>query len=241
MGNLKTLYHLLLNPVRGASHAERLEAFYGPQASNYDNFRKRLLHGREALFESLPVTPAQTWVDLGAGTGASLDFMGARCRDFAHIHLVDLSPSLLAVAGERVAQRGLENVTLHEADATTFVPEGEGVDLVTFSYSLTMIPDWFAALENACRMLKPGGHIGIVDFYVSRKHVQETERHHSPFARHFWPFWFANDNVFLSPDHLPWLRHRCDETHGEESAGGLPYLPFTRVPYYVFVGSPRLR
>ena len=230
---------MLLTPVRGESHAERLEAFYGPQASGYDSFRRRLLHGRESLFGALPVTPAQTWVDIGAGTGASLDFMGARAQDFANIHLVDLSTSLLSVAEERVARRGLENVTLHEADATTFVPAGEGVDLVTFSYSLTMIPDWFAALENARRMLKPGGHIGIVDFYVARKHPVEPARRHGLFTRHFWPFWFANDNVFLSPDHLPWLNYHFDVVRREESYGNLPYIPFTQVPYYLFIGTSR--
>ena len=31
-----------------------------------------------------------------------------------------------------------------------------------FSYTLSMIPDWFAALENARRLLKPGGTIGVV-------------------------------------------------------------------------------
>lgn len=237
MRELMTLYHMLLGPSGGASHAERLEAFYGPQASHYDSFRKRLLHGRESMFEALPVAPEQTWVDLGAGTGASLDFMGERTRHFAEIQLVDLSASLLAVAEERVAHRGLEQVTLHESDATTFVPNGGKVDLVTFSYSLTMIPDWFAALENARRMLKPGGHIGIVDFYVARKHVVGSARHHGPFTRHFWPFWFANDNVFLSPDHLPWLTHHFEEVERRESVGSLPYLPLTRVPYYYFIGK----
>ncbi len=239
MRELMTLYHMLLGSVRGDSHAERLEAFYGPQASHYDSFRKRLLHGRESMFEALPVTPAQTWVDLGAGTGASLDFMGDRTQSFASIQLVDLSASLLAVAEERIAHRGLKQVSLHEEDATTFVPEGGKVDLVTFSYSLTMIPDWFAALENARRMLKPGGHIGIVDFYVARKHAVDPARHHGSFTRHFWPFWFANDNVFLSPDHLPWLTHHFQEVARRESCGSLPYLPITRVPYYYFIGTPR--
>ena len=35
------------------------------------------------------------------------------------------------------------------------------VDVVTFSYALTMIPDWRAAIRNAFRMLKPGGRIGV--------------------------------------------------------------------------------
>lgn len=237
--DLKTLYHIVTGPVGGANHADRLEAFYGPQAEGYDHFRKRLLHGRESLFETLPVKPGQTWVDLGAGTGTSLDFMGDRARELDAIHLIDLSPSLLRVAARRVQDQGLTNVSLHEADVTTFMPESGPVDLVTFSYSLTMIPDWFAALDQARRMLKPGGHIGLVDFFVSRKHVDANRAAHGAMTRHCWPWWFANDNVFLNPDHLPYLESRFDTVHLQERTGSLPYVPLARVPYYVFVGAPR--
>ena len=43
------------------------------------------------------------------------------------------------------------------------------VDVVTFSYALTMIPDWRAAIRNAFRMLKPGGHIAVCDFTVTKE------------------------------------------------------------------------
>ena len=35
-----------------------------------------------------------------------------------------------------------------------------------------MIPDWFAAVDHAWRLLRPGGTIGVVDFYVGRKHPE---------------------------------------------------------------------
>ena len=239
MRDLATLYHLMVRPVRGGTHAQRLESFYGPQAESYDDFRQRLLHGREALFSSLPVEAGQTWIDMGGATGASIAFMGKRAAALERIHIVDLSPSLLNIARKRVSALGLANVTLHEADVTTFAPEGGPVDLITFSYSLTMIPNWFAALEHALRLLKPGGHIGVVDFYVSRKHVSEGRRRHSAFTRHFWPAWFANDNVFLNPDHLPWLEHTFETIHLEEGRGGLPFVPLAKVPHYGFVGRKR--
>lgn len=240
MDDLKTLYHLLITPVRGTTHADRLESFYRPQAEGYDTFRRRLLHGREALFDGLSVDAGQTWVDFGAGTGISLEFMGEKAALFEAIHLVDLSPSLLDVARKRVTTLEFTNVTTHVADATSFVPEGGSVDLITFSYSLTMIPDWYSALENALCLLKPGGRIAIVDFYIARKHAATGRRRHNLFTRHFWPFWFANDNVFLSPDHLPWLEHHFETLRLEEHAGSLPFLPFTQVPYYLFVGTSRV-
>jgi S-adenosylmethionine-diacylgycerolhomoserine-N-methlytransferase len=123
-----------------------------------------------------------------------------------------------------------------EADATIFQPPEGLVDVVTFSYSLTMIPDWFAAIENAWAMLRPGGLIGVVDFYVSRKYPQDGLKRHSWFTRSFWPIWFASDNVFPSPDHVPMLFRRFDPVHFDELRSKVPYLPLVRVPYYVFVG-----
>ena len=111
-----------------------------------------------------------------------------------------------------------------------------GADVVTFSYSLTMIPDWFGAIENALAMLKPGGVIGVVDFFVSRKHPPSNHKRHSWFTRTFWPTWFSFDNVFPSPDHVPFLHRHFDPIVFEEHRAKVPYMPLIRVPYYLFVG-----
>jgi S-adenosylmethionine-diacylgycerolhomoserine-N-methlytransferase len=155
------------------------------------------------------------------------------------IYVLDLSHSLLEIAKQRVAERDWTNVETVEADATTFQPPGGPVDVVTFSYSLTMIPDWFAALENALAILKPGGTIGVVDFYVSRKYASDGLARHGWWTRSFWPTWFALDNVFPSPDHVPFLHRHFDVLHFEEHRAKVPYIPMSRVPYYLFVGRKR--
>ena len=99
-----------------------------------------------------------------------------------------------------------------------------------------MIPDWFAAIENALAMLKPGGLIGVVDFYVSRKYPSDGLRRHRWFTRSFWPGWFANDNVFPSAEHVPFLHRHFEPVYFEEHQSKVPYIPFIRVPYYTFVG-----
>ena len=63
--DMKVLYHMLIKPVRGDDHAERMESFYGGQAGAYDDFRKRLLKGRESLYETLPKPENGVWVDMG--------------------------------------------------------------------------------------------------------------------------------------------------------------------------------
>jgi S-adenosylmethionine-diacylgycerolhomoserine-N-methlytransferase len=238
LSDLRILYHLALRPVRGNSHAERMENFYHGQAAAYDDFRKRLLHGRDELYRQIPLPEQGIWVDLGGGTGSNLEFISDRIPQLRKAYVVDLASSLLDVARRRFADKHWTHVEAVEADATTWQPAEGQVDVVTFSYSLTMIPDWFSAIENALRMLKPGGHIGVVDFYVSRKHASVGARH-SWFTRSFWPVWFASDNVFPSPDHLPFLRSHFAETWCNESRSKVPYVPWIRTPYYQFIGRAR--
>ena len=62
VSDLRILYRLTCTRVGGASHQDRLEAFYRHQASGYDDFRKRLLHGRAvefALYHAQVVRHAQ--------------------------------------------------------------------------------------------------------------------------------------------------------------------------------------
>jgi len=165
--DLRILYHLALKPVRGNDHAARMESFYSGQAGAYDDFRKRLLKGRQELWSLINPPPGGTWIDMGGGTGANLDYFltsqstnseprapnfespfPSRLAGLEKIYVLDLSPSLLEIAKRRIAKSGWTNVETVEADATTYKPPTGPVDVVTFSYSLTMIPDWQAALRN---------------------------------------------------------------------------------------------
>jgi len=239
LSDLKILYHLTMKPVRGKDHAARMESFYAGQAGAYDDFRKRLLKGREELWQELDVPDGGVWVDMGGGTGSNMEYFGDRIERLSKVYVVDLSPSLLEVAQKRAEERGWSNVEAVEADATTFQPPEGAADVITFSYSLTMIPDWFAAVENAHKMLKEGGQIGVVDFYVSRKYPVDGLVRHGWFTRSFWPVWFASDNVFPSPDHVPFLHRRFEPTQFTEARAKVPYLFFLRTPYYRFIGRKR--
>jgi S-adenosylmethionine-diacylgycerolhomoserine-N-methlytransferase len=233
--DLRVLYKLAFTRVRGETHGARLEAFYRAQAGDYDAFRRRLLHGREEMTAALEVPDRGRMLDMGGGTGYNAELLGDRLARLESLTIVDLCPSLLATAEERVRRHGWTNVRTVLADATAYEPEGGPVHAVTFSYSLTMIPNWFAALERAHAALKPGGMIGVVDFYVSRKWPAPGMRRHWNFTRFFWPTWFGHDNVFPSADHLPWLQSHFQTVKLVEGTGKVPYLPL-KAPYYVFLG-----
>ncbi len=241
ISDMKVLYHMLVKPVRGDNHAERMESFYGGQAAAYDDFRKRLLKGREELWGAIPRPTEGVWVDMGGGTGANIENLANDIESLKKVYVVDLSESLLKVATDRFTARGWQNAEAIAADATKFRPAEGQADVVTFSYSLTMIPDWFSAIENALAMLKPGGYIGVVDFYVGRKHPPADLQKQGWLARSLWQPWFATDNVFPSPDHLPFLRSHFEQTHLIEARNRMPYVPLLKTPYYQFIGRKPLK
>jgi len=235
--DLKILYHMVFARQGGASHAERLEGFYQGQAAGYDDFRKRLLHGRRELYERLPTPNSGVWIEMGGGTASNLEYLGERIGVLEKVLVVDLSASLLEIARGRAKRNEWKNVETIEHDVTTL--EAPPADVVTFSYSLTMIPNWFAAVDHALKLLKPGGLIGVVDFYVSRKFPADGRRRHGWSTRTFWPTWFAGDNVHLTADHLPYLESATETVHCFEGKGKVPYLPFVRAPYYIYIGRKR--
>ena len=233
LAEARVLFALARGTSRAGSHAEQLQRVYAPQAETYDAFRERLLHGRRELVDLLPAAAGQHVVELGAGTGRNLEFFGPRLEQLHQVEAVDLCPALLDVARRRWAH--VPNVRIVEADATRYAP-ARPVDVVYFSYALTMIPDWRGVVDNALAMLRPGGTLGVVDFYLPAPPGGEGRLSRRARANRFWRAWFAHDGVRLSEEHLPYLRSRLIAGACLERAGAVPYLPWLRVPYYIFVG-----
>ncbi len=219
---------------RAASQAERLAAFYAPQADHYDRFRERLLQGREQMIAKLPVVDAARVVDLGGGTGRNIEFFGERARRIESYDVVDLCAPMLEHAHAR--GRRYPQLRAVHGDASCWQPS-EPVDVVILSYALTMIPNWRAAIVNAIAMLKPGGVLGVVDFYVAADQPMPGCSRHPWSTRRFWPLWFGHDGVRLDAEQLPTLCNVLKKHELTESRARLPYLPLLRVPYYAFIGQ----
>ena len=234
---LKVLYRLSAAKARGETHEERLENFYREQAKAYDESRVKILNGRQELIELIPVSDQDVWVELGSGTGANLEVLGDRAATPKTIHLVDLSPSMMEVANSRINRLVLSNVETHLEDATTFTPPTQA-DVVLCSYSLTMIPNWFAAIDNAMSMLKPGGLIAVVDFYVSRDHPVAGRIRHSWNYRTYAPTMFSRNGVHPSPDHIDYLHHHFEPVHFSEHMCKV-YRRLLSAAHYRFIGRRR--
>ena len=220
----------------GGSEADKLDRFYAPQAEHYDRFRERLLRGRKELFDELEWPDRAHVVELGGGTGRNIEYLGDRAATIARYDLVDLCAPLLDRARLRALRFPMLRV--HHGDAADWQPRSKP-DVVIFSYSLTMMPDWRAALSNAIAMLKPGGALAVVDFYVSSEQPAFGRQRHSAFDRWLWPRWFAHDGVRLDSEVLHSLCGWLPNHRVVESTSALPYLPMLRVPCYRFIGKTK--
>lgn len=235
-GEARILWSLVRGAGKSPCQRERLERFYALQADQYDRYREHLLHGRKELISLLQIPTGSHIAEVGGGTGRNLEFFGERLNTFARVDLVDFCPSLLTQANRRIQRHGWTNVQTIDADATKDWGDGSMLDAVYCSYSLTMIPDWFCALERIVQRLRPGGILGVVDFHLSRKHAPKDRDRMNACGRIFWRTFFGHDDVVLSHDHLAWLERHLTTVHRSEHRGPLPWLPFLRAPYYIFIG-----
>ncbi len=222
----------LIRGRKGDSPAS-LDAFYGPQAFLYDSFRERLLAGRSDLIERLDPRSGEYWIELGAGTGYNVEFFGDRATALERIDMVDICRPLLEVARRRSERWPCAHVI--RADACTYRPP-RPADVVYLSYSLSMMRQWRQALDNAIDILRPGGRIGVVDFFVSARRPGPDRARHGPFTRTFWPLWFARDGVRLDPAIPDYLLDRLQDPRLTEGRAAVPYLPGLKVPYFILTG-----
>ncbi len=149
-----------------AGNAARMDAIYARQRHFYDLTRKYYLLGRDRLIGQLNLPAGGTVLEVGCGTGRNLITVAKRYPS-ARLYGLDISEAMLTTARAKIAAAGLaDRITLKQADATDFDARalfGQATfDRVFFSYTLSMIPDWQAAIMQGAKAT--GGTLHLVDF-----------------------------------------------------------------------------
>lgn len=150
------------------SHAQRMDTVYAAQRHIYDLTRKYYLLGRDRLIAELAPPPGGTVLEVGCGTARNL-IAAARRWPEARFYGLDISEAMLATARAKVAAAGLsDRIELAQGDAAKFDAYTlfglDGFDRVFLSYTLSMIPDWTGAIEQAAKAVAPRGALRVVDF-----------------------------------------------------------------------------
>ena len=149
------------------AHAGLMDRVYRRQRYIYDFTRKYYLFGRDRLIARLALGPDSNLVEVGCGTARNLIAI-ARAYPQTRLFGLDASEAMLETARIAVRRAGLgHRIVLMQGLAEHLAPVQFGVENfenVLFSYSLSMIPDWRAALAAGSRSLSPAGRLHVVDF-----------------------------------------------------------------------------
>lgn len=70
----------------------------------------------------------------------------------------------------------------------------------------TVIPPFFAAVDNARSFVDPAGLLGVCDFYTAQKY-EEKPKKMSWARRFFWRATFDIDGIDLGPERRMYLHH----------------------------------
>lgn len=156
-------------PASSAENAFAAELFE-PLPARYDLLAELLSFGqnrrwRLELVRHIAAARPQRVLDVATGTaGVAIEL--ARQTD-AEVVGVDISEAMMARGRERVRAAGLERRVRLETGRAEGLPFADGsFDAVSFTYLLRYVPDPAATLRELARVLRPGGVMSNLEFYV---------------------------------------------------------------------------
>jgi phosphatidylethanolamine/phosphatidyl-N-methylethanolamine N-methyltransferase len=145
---------------------------YDIQSAFYDATFGRLVHKRiaKAIREHLNILPNDVVLDLGIGTGASLEFYPNCGKIFG----VDLSPGMLRECVKKIKDRQISNASVFRGNALDLPFADSTFDHIFISHVISVVSDPVQLLREAQRVAKPGSRIVIVNHFRSANPVIGT-------------------------------------------------------------------
>jgi demethylmenaquinone methyltransferase/2-methoxy-6-polyprenyl-1,4-benzoquinol methylase len=146
------------------------QALFAPLGKTYDHYARLLSLGQDPrwrafLVDRIEAGPEAAVVDVACGTAAvSIELVR---RYGCRVVGVDQSAEMLAAGQARVDAAGLgERIELQAGRAEHLPFEDATFDAMTFTYLLRYVDDPAATMKELARVVRPGGRIAMLDFYV---------------------------------------------------------------------------
>lgn len=126
---------------------------------------------RRLVVEALGPRQGDVVLDLPCGTGQSFELLAAAVGPTGRVVGVDLSPGMVRIAKQRIAQRGLANTSALVGDAGSLTLD-VAPDCLHVFLGMSVFPDHERVFEHLWSLLAPGGRCVIADVHAETLSLQ---------------------------------------------------------------------
>ena len=157
-----------ITPYHDGEKASQVEQMFDNIAPTYDKLNHRLSWDidkgwrRKAIKALAPYQP-QSLLDIATGTG-DFAILAAQMLQPKKLIGADISEGMMDIGRQKVKALGLDNVvTFEKEDCLHLSYNNDTFDAVTAAFGIRNFADLDAGLCEMCRVLRPGGHLSIVE------------------------------------------------------------------------------
>ncbi len=169
-GGMETSYGF--REVRDGEKQGLVNEVFHKVAKRYDIMNDVMSAGlhrawKDAMVASLGPRKSASYrtLDVAGGTGDIAFRIVEASERKAHVTVLDINGSMLAVGEERAAKMGLsDNLDFVEANAEKLPFDDNSFDAYTIAFGIRNVPHIDVALNEAYRVLKRGGRLLVLEF-----------------------------------------------------------------------------
>ncbi|WP_170418180.1 bifunctional demethylmenaquinone methyltransferase/2-methoxy-6-polyprenyl-1,4-benzoquinol methylase UbiE [Ruegeria atlantica] len=161
--------HFGFETVREAEKAGRVQGVFNSVASKYDVMNDVMSMGihrvwKDAMMDWLAPRPGQRLLDVAGGTG-DISFRFLKRAGYGHATVLDLTEPMLVEGRQRAeADQMADSLNWVVGDAMSLPFDDNTFDVYTISFGIRNVTRPQEALNEAFRVLKPGGRLMVLEF-----------------------------------------------------------------------------
>lgn len=131
------------------------------------NYRRRI-QPPDKIIQRSGIKQGMQVLEVGCGSGAFTTFVARAVGERGKVYALDIEPKMLKQLEKKLSKlenQDIKNIKLIQSSAYELPFEENSLDLVYMITVLQEIPDRNRALQQARRVLKPGGTLAVTELF----------------------------------------------------------------------------